>query len=89
MDRADSSSTRTLNAWDEHVRKYIYWGTIATDKLLGILPFGLDWIKSTSVMGQEDPTKGRDVNLRIYADYEALRSYQMISVKNVRETLYS
>jgi hypothetical protein len=39
-------------------------------------------------MGVVDPTKGRTVNLRIYVDYEALRAYQMISVKNVRESLY-
>ncbi len=40
-------------------------------------------------MGFKDPTKGRDVNLRIYADYEALRAYQTMSVKSVRENLYS
>jgi hypothetical protein len=80
---------RTRIAWDEHMKKYIYWGTIATDRLLGILPFGLQWIKATSQMGFIDPTKGRYVNLRIYADYEALRTYQMISVRNIRESLYT
>jgi hypothetical protein len=40
-------------------------------------------------MGLMDPTKGRDVNLRIYADYEALRAYQTMSVKNARESLYT
>jgi hypothetical protein len=81
--------TRTRIAWDEHVNRYIYWGTIATDKLLGVLPFGLEWLKATGGMSLVDPTKGRDINLRIYADYEALRAYQMISVKNVRESLYT
>lgn len=80
---------RTRIAWDEHVNRYIYWGTIATDKLLGVLPFGLKWLKATGGMSLIDPTKGRDVNLRIYADYEALRAYQTISVKNVRESLYT
>ncbi len=80
---------RTRNAWDEHVNKYIYWGTIATDKLLGVLPFGLEWLKATGGMSSIEPTKGRDVNLRIYADYEALRAYQMMSVRNVREALYT
>jgi len=79
---------RTRNAWDEHVKKYIYWGTIATDKLLGVLPFGLQWLKATSGMSLIEPTKGRGINLRIYADYEALRAYQMISVRSVRESLY-
>jgi len=79
---------RTRNAWDEHVKKYIYWGTIATDKLLGVLPFGLQWLKATSGMSLIEPTKERGINLRIYADYEALRAYQMISVRSVRESLY-
>jgi hypothetical protein len=80
---------RTRIAWDEHVNRYIYWGTIATDKLLGVLPFGLGWLRATGHMALIDPTKGRDVNLRIYADYEALRAYQMMSVRNVRESLYT
>lgn len=80
---------RTRIAWDEHVKKYIYWGTIATDKLLGVLPFGLEWLKATGGMSLMDPTQGRNVNLRIYADYEALRAYQLISIKNVRDSLYA
>ena len=79
---------KTRIAWDDHVKRYVYWGTIATDKLLGVLPFGLEWLRATSAMGVVDPTKGRTVNLRINVDYEALRAYQMISVKNARESLY-
>jgi hypothetical protein len=80
---------RTRNAWDDHVNRYIYWGTIATDRLLGVLPFGLAWLTARTGMGQVDPTKGRDVNLRIYADYEALRAYQTKSLRSVRESLYA
>jgi hypothetical protein len=79
---------RTRIAWDEHVRRYIYWGTIATDRLLGVLPFGLQWLKAQSQMASIDPTKGRAVNFRIYDDFEALRSYQMMSVKTVRDSLF-
>jgi hypothetical protein len=71
-----SVDQKTRIAWDEHVNRYIYWGTIATDKLLGVLPFGMPWLKATSAMALVEPTKGRDINLRIYADYEALRAYQ-------------
>lgn len=53
-----------------------------------MLPFGREWLKALAAMGLVDPTKGRDVNLRIYADYEALRAYQVLSVKNVRDFLY-
>lgn len=84
-----SLDAKTRIAGDDHVKRYIYWGAIATDKLLGLLPFGLVWLKATSAMSQVEPTKGRDVNLRIYADYEALRAYQTVSVKTVRDSLYS
>jgi hypothetical protein len=86
--RRYSLPEKTRIAWDEHVSKHIYWGTIATDRLLGVLPFGIDWLKATSKMGTIDPTQGRSVNLRIYADYEALRAYQAVSVKRMRDSLY-
>lgn len=73
---------KTRNAWDQHVNRYIYWGTIATDRLLGVLPFGKEWLAATTAMSLEAPSKGRSVNLRIYTDYDALRSYH---VRGVRE----
>jgi hypothetical protein len=79
---------KTKNAWDEHVSRLIFFGTIATDRLLGVLPFGMDWLKASSKMGSVAPTQGRSVNLRIYSDYEALRAYQGISVKRIRESFY-
>lgn len=79
---------RTRIAWDEHVRRYIYWGTVATDRLLGVLPFGLRWLGAQTRMSSVDPTRGRVVNFRIYADFEALRSYQLMSVKVARESLF-
>lgn len=50
---------RTRIAWDEHVRRYIYWGTVATDRLLGVLPFGLRWLGAQTRMSSVDPTRGR------------------------------
>jgi hypothetical protein len=76
---------RTRIAWDEHVTRYIYWGTLATDRLLGVLPFGLEWLKATSSMADIPPTLRRPVNLRIYADYESLRSYQVRAVRYLRD----
>lgn len=40
---------KTRAAWDEHVTRLIYWGTIATDRLLGILPFGRQWLAITAI----------------------------------------
>lgn len=77
---------RTRIAWDEHVNRYIYWGTLATDRLLGVLPFGLEWLAATSDMAQIAPTTGRSVNLRIYADYDSLRAYQIQGVRNLRDS---
>ncbi len=77
---------RTRIAWDEHVSRFIYWGTIATDRLLGVLPFGLQWLTALSKMAQQAPTLGRSVNLRIYADYDSLRSYQLLAVRTLRDS---
>lgn len=77
---------RTKNAWDEHVSRYIYWGTLATDRLLGVLPFGLQWLTATTDMAQIPPTVGRQINLRIYADYDSLRAYHVHGVRNLRDS---
>lgn len=80
---------KTISAWDEHVTRLIYWGTIATDKLLGILPFGAQWLKALSHMATVSPTVGREINLRIYADYESLRAYQELSARKARDEILS
>jgi hypothetical protein len=77
---------RTRIAWDEHVNRYIYWGTLATDRLLGVLPFGLQWLNATSDMAQLEPTLGRSINFRIYADYDSLRAYHVQCVRNLRDS---
>jgi hypothetical protein len=80
---------KTRVAWDEHVNRYIYWGTVATDKLLGVLPYGVQWLSATTSMAKIDPTVGREINLRIYADYDALRSYQISSIRRAQQELIS
>lgn len=79
---------KTRIAWDEHVKRYVYWGTIATDRLLGILPFGLQWLNAIGRISATPPTLGRSVNLRIYADYESLRAYQLQSVRSRRISMF-
>lgn len=78
---------KTRAAWDEHVTRYIYWGTIATDRLLGILPFGKQWLGALTTMAQISPTVARDINLRIYSDYESLRTYQILSAQRARDDI--
>jgi len=78
---------KTRVAWDEHVHRFVYWGTIATDRLLGILPFGKQWLDALGEMSRQTPTLGRDINLRIYSDYESLRAYQVLSAIRAREEI--
>lgn len=82
-----SVDARTRNSWNEHVTKYIYWGTLATDRLLGVLPFGHEWLQASAHMAGLAPTEGRDVNLRIYTDYDALRAYQTQGARLLRDKL--
>jgi hypothetical protein len=83
-----SIDRKTRIAWDLHATRYVYWGTIATDRLLGILPFGQPWLKAASAMASVIPTLNRDIKFRIYNDFESLRSYQTVSVKKARQNLF-
>lgn len=74
-------------AIDDHRQRLIYYGTIATDKIVQILPFGITWVKAMNEMATIEPTKDRDINFRIYKDFEALKSYQITGVTKARDTL--
>ncbi|MEW8027663.1 MAG: hypothetical protein AB2794_14810 [Candidatus Thiodiazotropha endolucinida] len=73
----------------DHVNRLIYWGTIATDKILEILPFGAEWLQATNNMSQLEDTLGRDINFRIYRDFESLKAYQLLGVKKARDSIIS
>lgn len=69
----------------EHVHKYIYWGTIATDRILNIFPFGSEWQNALNKMaGESFITKDRTIKARIYKDFDSLRAYQVNNLKNLR-----
>jgi hypothetical protein len=80
-------SKRQRESHKSHERNYIYWGTIATDRLLEILPFAKPWVTALSYMAGLDPTQGREINARIYRDFESLRAYQLRSVEIARNQL--
>ena len=71
----------------EHRERFIYHGTIATDRIVHILPFGKEWVNAMNEMRKLDPTKNRDINFRIYKDFEALKSYQSIGVVIAKDQL--
>ena len=83
--KRDTLNLRMKNAWDAHVDKYIYWGTLATDHLLGVMPFGEQWLEAKSHMSAHEllPTP-HPINLRIYTDYDALREYHVHGARKLQ-----
>ena len=63
----------------DHVSRLIYWGIIATDKIIPVLPFGKEWVNGLSEMSKIWPTENRDINVRIFNDFEF--SYTLIEIK--------
>lgn len=80
-------NTVQRNSLHDHVNRLIYWGTIATDKILEILPFGKTWVESLSEMANIEPTVGRDINLRIYKDFDSLRAYHSNNLNSIKNNI--
>lgn len=70
-----------------HRTNYVFAGAIATDSILGLLPFGAEWQRALDQMALMEPTIGRDVRLRIYRDYDSLRHYQASGIERLRSEL--
>ncbi|WP_316192630.1 hypothetical protein [Bradyrhizobium sp. SZCCHNRI1029] len=83
----DVRTHRDREAVKEHRTNYIYWGVIATDKVLPYLPFVRTWTEAVSAMSGERPTEERDIKLRLYRDYDALRAYHMNGLETLSATL--
>jgi hypothetical protein len=64
-----------------HRKNLVFEGTIATDRLLGHLPFGPSWRRALGKAAQREPTVDREIKARIYRDFESLREYQIRSAK--------
>lgn len=74
---------------NDHVNRLIYWGTIATDKILEILPFGACWFTELQSMSSYAPTEDHDINIRIYKDFESLKAYQANNIIGLRKKIFS
>lgn len=83
-----SLTPRERSSWDEHRSNLVYWGTIATDKLLPRFPFGAEWRRAIDASEAEGPLVQR-VNVRVYNDYEALTTYQKDSVQKRQRALFA
>jgi hypothetical protein len=82
-----SYSRKEITAIDDHRNRLIYWGTIATDKIIQLLPFGDKWVTSLNEMSNIEPTKDRTINIRIYKDFEALRAYHLNNLKAIKDKI--
>lgn len=82
-----SQPKKTREAIKRHRQFYVFDGTIAADMVLSFLPFGQSWQKALDKMGTVPPTQGYEIKLRIYRDYEALRSYHARNVVRARSML--
>jgi hypothetical protein len=72
---------------EDHMNRLIFYGTIATDKILPLLPFATTWVKALSSASRVAPVDGRSVKARIYRDFESLREYQIMGLKKLRQAV--
>lgn len=80
---------RQVESLNDHRSRLIYWGAIATDRILELFPFAATWVVALSHMAGIDPTAGRDINARIYRDFDSLRAYQLQGIRQARDDLLS
>jgi hypothetical protein len=83
----DTHSPGQRAALRAHKSHYVYWGCIATDKILSLLPFARAWMAARSELSAVAPTTEREINFRIYKDLRALRAYQLRGLEQLRTTL--
>jgi len=72
------------NSLMDHRSRLIYWGTFDTKYLLPKLPFAKQWFEAFEQMTAVDPTRDRDINARIYRDFESLSAYHTNNLNVLR-----
>jgi hypothetical protein len=73
---------------DDHRERLVYWGAIATDKILQYTPLGKQWVPALSEAAKGLPgNNSRDVNVRLFREFEALRAYQTHCCETIRAKL--
>ncbi len=89
LDILRTKSREAADLFDWHRRGLVFDGTIATERVLPYLPFGADWSAVLGRAAQLAPTQDRDVNARIYRDFDSLREYHRANVDKLRSALLS
>lgn len=76
------------NAVVEHRQRLIYWGTIATDKILPVISFGPIWDKLIRENRRISALTDRDINFRVYKDRRSIRDYLINGIERSKEPLW-
>ena len=74
-------------ALDDHRKRLIYWGTIATDKILPLLSYGVEWEKIMKTTPMPNQLQDHDMNFRIYKDAASIRNYITLSIEKSKLAL--
>ncbi|WP_165857010.1 hypothetical protein [Marinobacter sp. JSM 1782161] len=82
-----SLNQKQRQSLEDHRKRLIYWGTFDTKSLLTKLPFGKQWFEAFSKMSEIFPTEGREINARIYRDFESLTEYQTANLAKLRDKI--
>ena len=72
----------------DHRTRLIYWGTIATDRILPLLSFGPSWDKTTRESRSLKTLEDRDINFRIYKDRRSMREYLIQGLEKCKESIW-
>lgn len=65
----------------EHRNRYIYWETIALDKIIGIMPFAKEWLETIESLKRLENLNNRNIAFRLYRNPEALKRYHINNLK--------
>jgi hypothetical protein len=71
----------------EHAPNYVYFGSIATDRVLSLFSFGPQWADALEAARQLKPVDGRELKVRLYRDVDALRRYQIRSIRQTQKAV--
>ena len=69
------------HSYKAHRNYYIFDGTIATDKILHLLPFGPQWLNVIGKLRNNPVFQNKELNFRLYQDHKSLIDYHVHNLK--------
>lgn len=67
-------SPKMKTALEDHRKRLIYWGTVATDKILPLLSFGGEWDRIIKTCQLPEPLVDHEINFRIYKESQKMKA---------------